>query len=168
MDRIIIADKTQHAAWIPDLFLEYLQWGVSRINQEYGLEFSAEDTIEQDMVSLDKYMPPKGRLLLATADGSPVGTACLKELTKPTGEIKRMYVKPEFRSRGIGRALAQKLIDEAIEAGYTCLRLDSARFMTDAHRLYRSIGFSEIEPYEGSEIPPEFSSIWVYMEQDLI
>lgn len=168
MAQIIIADKAQHTATIHDLFLEYLNWGTSRVNQEFGLGFSAEDTIEQDMVSLDKFMPPKGRLLLAFVEDSPVGVACLKELTRNTGEVKRMYVRPVFRGRGVGRALLQKLIDEAIGIGYTCLRLDSARFMTEAHHLYRAMGFSEIEPYEGSEIPKEFRSHWVFMEKHFV
>ncbi len=165
MTQIILVDKSRHRPVIRALFLEYLRWGASRVNQEYGLGFSAEDMIEQDMLSLDKFMPPKGRLLLAYVDGTPVGVACLKELGNNTGEVKRMYVRPEYRGRGIGRALLEKLIEEAIEIGYDRLKLDSARFMQEAHHLYRSMGFTQIEPYEGSEIPQEFRSHWVFMEK---
>ena len=168
MDQIILADKDSHGPVFRALFLEYLKWGTLRINQEYGVVFSAEDTIEQDMVSLDKFMPPKGRLLLAFVDGSAAGVACLRELGNNTSEVKRMYVRPEYRGRGVGRALLQKLVEEAAAIGYTRLRLDSARFMKEAHRLYRSAGFSEIEPYEGSEIPKEFHTYWVFMEKQLV
>src|SRR5512133_4387174 len=112
MDAIIIADQDQHRPHIRALFFEYLKWGTSRVNEEYGLGFSAEDTIEQDMLSLDKFMPPKGRLLLALMGETPVGVACLKELGPTTGEIKRMYVQPEYRGRGIGKALLEVLIAE--------------------------------------------------------
>jgi GNAT superfamily N-acetyltransferase len=75
-----------------------------------------------------------------------------------------MYVRPAFRRKGIGRALAQRLISEARGIGYASIRLDSTRFMKAAHALYRSLGFREIEPYPESEIPPEFQSHWVFME----
>ena len=131
------------------------------------MRWIANDYLEHDMVSLEKFIPPKGRLLLELVDGLTVGVACLKELEGNTGEVKRMYVKPEMRGRGIGTALLTRLIDDATLVGYNCLRLDSARFMTDAHRLYRSMGFADIEPYEGSEIPKEFQPHWVFMEKYL-
>lgn len=131
------------------------------------MEYSVEDAIEQDMNSLDKFMPPEGRLLLALIGEAPAGLACLKKLEEGVGEIKRMYVRPEFRGQGIGGALLEKLTDEAVQIGYTALRLDSARFMKEAHKLYRSMGFTEIESYEGSEIPEEFRSFWIFMEKRL-
>jgi GNAT superfamily N-acetyltransferase len=82
-------------------------------------------------------------------------------------EIKRMYVRPQFRGRGIGRALLQRLLVEAKEIGYPAVRLDSARFMQEAHALYRSSGFDEVEPYPESEIPTEFQEHWVFMEMRL-
>jgi GNAT superfamily N-acetyltransferase len=78
-----------------------------------------------------------------------------------------MYVRPEFRGKGIGRALLEALIAEAQEIGYPTVRLDSTRFMEVAHSLYRSVGFHEIEPYTESEIPPEFQQYWVFMEKQL-
>ncbi len=168
MAQIIIADKDRYGPAIRALFLEYLIWGSSKIKVEYGVDFFPEVMIEQDMLTLDKFMPPKGRLLLAYAQDSPLGVACLKELAGKTGEVKRMYVRPEFRGQGLGKALLQRLIDEAVSIGYTHLRLDSARFMTEAHHLYRSMGFTEIEPYEGSEIPEEFHSYWMFMEKQII
>lgn len=112
-------------------------------------------------------MPPKGKLLLSFQSGGPAGVACLKNLSGETGEIKRMYVRPQFRGKGIGKALVQKLVDEAQTIGYRCIRFDSARFMTEAHHLYRSMGFVEIEPYEGSEIQKEVQSYWIFMEKQL-
>jgi GNAT superfamily N-acetyltransferase len=78
-----------------------------------------------------------------------------------------MYVRPEARQRGLGRALLNRLVEEAGQIGYERLRLDSARFMKAAHQLYGTIGFREIEAYPGSEIPQEFQTHWIFMEMEL-
>ncbi len=70
-------------------------------------------------------------------------------------------------ARGIGRALVEAAIQEMRTAGYSTLRLDSARFMTEAHAVYRSAGFHEIAPYAESEIPEEFRIHWIFMELSL-
>ena len=119
------------------------------------------------MNTLDKFMPPKGRLLLGYVDDQPMGIACLKALTDSIGEVKRMYVRPEARNRGLGRALLNQLLEEARQIGYERVRLDTARFMTEAHKLYRGAGFREIEAYEGSEILKEFQNHWIFMEREL-
>jgi GNAT superfamily N-acetyltransferase len=96
------------------------------------------------MLELEKFSPPHGRLLLAEYEGQVAGLTCMRRIRESIGEIKRMYVRPEFRGKGIGRALLERLVDEAREIGYPRIRLDSARFMEEAHSLYRSTGFQEI------------------------
>jgi GNAT superfamily N-acetyltransferase len=96
-----------------------------------------------------------------------MGIAFLKALTGTIGEVKRMYVQLEARNQGLGRALLDQLLEEARQIGYQLVRLDSARFMTEAHKLYRRSGFREIEAYEGSEIPQEFQKNWLFMEREL-
>jgi GNAT superfamily N-acetyltransferase len=117
-----------------------------------------------DMAALGKFMPPAGRLLLAEWQGQMAGIAGLRQLDANTAEVKRMYVRPLARRQGVGRALLQGLITEARRAGYHWVRLDSARFMTAAHSLYRSAGFRDTEPYPGSEIPEAFQPNWIFME----
>ena len=167
MIQIIIANKEQHAQPIRELFWEYLQWANAKVEENFGVGFDIVAMLEEDMNTLDKFMPPKGRLLLGHVDDQPMGIACLKALTDSIGEIKRMYVRPEARNRGLGRALLNQLLEEAGQIGYERVRLDSARFMTEAHKLYRSAGFHEIEAYEGSEIPQEFQNHWIFMEREL-
>lgn len=167
MTRIVFADKQQHGPAVRALFLEYWNWGATKAKREYGLEVPVQQIVEGDMLTLDKFMPPKGRLLLAYAEDSPVGTACLRELVGKTGEVERVYVRPDFRGQGLGKALVRKLIDVAIGIGYTRLRLGSAGYMREAHHLYRSMGFTEIEPYEESEVPKEICSHWIFMEKTL-
>jgi ribosomal protein S18 acetylase RimI-like enzyme len=165
--RICQADPTTDAPQVRELCWEYLEWANARINEEFSVNFDTKTLIEHDMTTLDKFMPPKGRLLLGYSDDHLAGVACLRELTQDTGEIKRMYVRPAFRQQGLGRALANQLIEEANAIGYQRIRLDSARFMQEAHNLYRALGFREIEPYVGSEIPREFQVNWIFMEKTL-
>ena len=165
--KIITANEDYHAAQIRELFWEYLQWANAKVNDEFGVNFDIENMLEVDMQHLDKFMPPKGRLLLCYAEERLAGIACLKYLAPGIGEIKRMYVRPGDRNRGLGRALINQLVEEAIQDGYECIRLDSARFMKEAHHLYLTTGFGEIEAYEGSEIPEEFQEHWIFMEMEL-
>ena len=123
--------------------------------------------IENDIQNLDRFMPPTGRLLLCFYNDNLAGMAALKELEPGIGEIKRMYVRREFRRQGFGRALINRLLEEASQIGYQTLRLDSAPFFLEAQRLYRSTGFLEIQPYEGVEVPHEFHKNWAFMELDL-
>lgn len=167
MSLSIIAGSDQHRDAIRELFREYLDWGSARIAEEFNLSFDIPAMIEGDMQTLAKYLPPRGRLLLGYMDGQLSGVACLKELSPQIGELKRMYVRPAARRQGLGRALLDRLLVEARAIGYERLRLDSAQFMADAHRLYRAAGFQEIEPYAGSEIF-EFRQHWVFMEMVIV
>ena len=165
--QIYQANQTADAPQVRELYGEYLQWANGRVNEEFGVNFDTAAIIQQDMATLNKFMPPTGRLLLGYADDQLAGVACMRELAQETGEIKRMYVRPAFRQQGLGRALVGRLIEDANAIGYQRIRLDSARFMQEAHNLYRTLGFREIEPYTGSEIPPEFHVNWIFMARTL-
>ena len=167
MSPIHQAQTEEDRVRVRELFWKYLEWANGRVNEEFDVNFDIETMLEDDMEELDIFFPPDGRLLLATEESRAAGIACLKRLRKDIGEIKRMYVRPEFRGKGIGRALLEALVAEAKEIGYPTVRLDSARFMKAAHTLYRSAGFREIEPYPESEIPPEFQEHWIFMERRL-
>ena len=167
MVKIITANKDLYATQVRELFWEYLQWANARVNAEFGVNFDIKTMLEEDMQHLDKFMPPNGRLLLCYVEDHLAGIACMKFLSPGIGEIKRMYVRPGNRKRGLGRALINQLLEEATQIGYERVRLDSARFMKEAHHLYQIMGFGEIKAYEGSEIPKEFQEHWVFMEMDL-
>ena len=76
-----------------------------------------------------------------------------------------MYVRPAYRGAGLGRALLDGLLTAAGDHGSSVVRLDSAAFMTAAHRLYRSRGFGETAPYPESEIPEGYRQHWIFMER---
>jgi putative acetyltransferase len=98
------------------------------------------------------FAPPDGTLLLARADGAPAGCVALRRLDGTAGELKRLYVRPVARGRGLGRALAECAIATARELDYRQLRLDTTPEMAAAHELYRSLGFRQIEPYRPNPI----------------
>ncbi len=103
-----------------------------------------------------KYAPPAGRLLLAydfAAGGKQAaGCGALRPIDAAICEMKRLYVRPEFRGRGLGRTVAESLIAAAREIGYGAMRLDTLPPMREAHELYRQLGFREIEPYFASPV----------------
>jgi ribosomal protein S18 acetylase RimI-like enzyme len=148
---------------VRDLFREYLQWACPAAQRAFGVSFDADAMLAHDMADLQVFLPPGGRLLLAYDEGAVAGCACVRTIGPQIAEIKRMYVRPAHRRRhwpGIG----SNAIAEMRAAGYSALRLDSARFMTAAHALYRAAGFREISPYAESEIPEAFRVHWVFME----
>lgn len=150
-----------------ELFWEYLQWLKERINDELEVSIDFKTIFEQDMLKLEKFSPPDGRLLLAEYEGQIAGLACMKKIREDIGEIKRMYVRPKFRGKRIGRTLLDSLIVESRAIGYARMRLVSVRFMTEAHSLYRSAGFHKIDPYPESEVPADFHPNMIFMEKKL-
>src|SRR5690349_20698310 len=99
------------------------------------------------------YSPPDGRLLLAAEEAQLAGCIALRKLEPTVCEMKRLFLHPSHRGRGLGRVLVETIIDEARKLGYTKMRLDTIPGRMDqAIVLYRSIGFVEIEPYYESPV----------------
>jgi putative acetyltransferase len=104
---------------------------------------------DQELADLPgKYAPPTGCLFLAECEGKVAGCIALKMLAEGKCEMKRLYVRPGFRGKKIGRLLAERLIDEARGLGYVEMYLDTiSSKMAEAVLLYRSLGFEECPPY---------------------
>jgi putative acetyltransferase len=136
---------------------------IRRLFLEYAasLDFSlCFQSFEAELASLPgDYAPPGGCLYLALVDDVPAGCVGLHELEPAICEMKRLYVRPEFRGLGLGRKLAIAAILAAHVIGYNRMRLDTLKSMVEAHALYRALGFYDIDPYRPNPLPDA-----VYME----
>jgi len=125
--------------------------------EEYGRTLdvsSAVQSVAQDCASLPgPYLAPRGALLLAFDHEEPAGCVAMRPRGGDICEMKRLYVRPQCRGAGLGQALAMRIIEEARNAGYRAMRLDTLGSMTAARALYRQLGFREIEPYTEAPLP---------------
>jgi putative acetyltransferase len=155
--KTITIDQPQDAAEIAAvkaLFLEYAQ------SLGFSLCFQGFD---EEMATFPaKYSPPKGGLLLAKVDGVAAGAVGVWQLAPGICEMKRLYLKPEFRGLDLGRRMAEAVVAEGRRLGYGAMRLDTLKTMEAARALYASMGFREVEPYYNNPIDGA-----VYMELPL-
>jgi putative acetyltransferase len=123
-----------------ELFLEYAR--------SLGFSLCFQD-FDQELAGLPgDYAPPGGRLLLAEFDNQLAGCVALHKFDGDICEMKRLYLRPKFRGKGLGRILAETIIAEARQIGYLRMRLDTVGpVMKDAVAMYRKLGFREIAPY---------------------
>ncbi|CAN7233036.1 GNAT family N-acetyltransferase [Acidovorax sp. Root217] len=128
---------------------------VREIFREYaatlGVDLAFQD-FEAELASLPgDYAAPRGHLLLAQVDGAIAGCCALRPLDAAdypnASEMKRLYVRKAFRGFGLGRELAEAMLDQARRAGYACVLLDTLDDMESARALYTDLGFEEIPPY---------------------
>lgn len=134
---------------IKELFKEYTDMLVKE-DEDFAKYLKLQD-YESELENLNiKYGPPKGRLYLATVEGEVAGCIALKYVDEKTCELKRLYVKPEFRGNQIAEALVDQIIDDAKKIGYKKIQLDTLPFLKSAIHLYERYGFYEILPYNNS------------------
>jgi GNAT superfamily N-acetyltransferase len=157
------------------LIAEYLRWIASSAAANYGLSFDIDAMVTSDIEDRAKFYPPSGRFYVIRREDSYVGVGCLKRITPAVAEIQRMYVQPHVRGVGAGRLLLQQLLSDARAIGYEVVRLESLKFLSAAHALYKSVGFVEIVPYAENSMtqyqPPDtmdtYRSSAVFMELHL-
>ena len=137
---ITAASTPAQIAQARELFLEYAaSIGFSLCFQNFDAELAG---LPGD------YAPPGGRLLLAEYEGRLAGCGALHKLEPDICEMKRLYLRPQVRGKGLGRAMAERLIADAREIAYQRMRLDTVGpVMKDAVAMYRKLGFKEIPAY---------------------
>lgn len=144
MLEIVHAHEGAFFSAVPRLFREYAD------SLDVSLDFQ---NFEDELLGLPgDYAPPRGRLLIALKDDTPAGCAAFRKFSDTISEMKRLYIKPECRGFGIGRALVDSLIVDARRAGYERMRLDTLPSMKTATALYTSLGFYRIPPYRHNPV----------------
>ncbi len=146
---IFLAASAEHMAQARDLFLEYAeQLGVDLQFQGFNDELNA---LPGD------YAEPRGALLLATVDGELAGCCALRPIDdvdySNAAEMKRLFVRKAFRGFGLGRQLAEAILECGVRLGYDTLLLDTLDEMESARALYEDLGFEEIPPYYHNPLP---------------
>jgi GNAT superfamily N-acetyltransferase len=112
------------------------------------------------------YGPPEGFALLAKVNGAVAGGVGCRRLSAEACEMKRMFVREEFRGRGLGRALSRAVIDGARARGFRLMQLDTSRnHLAEAIALYRSLGFRDCPPYRS--YPPDLLANLLFLELPL-
>ena len=168
MIEITQADTDIQLEQVRNLKRAYLAWQRQTYHDRLDLvdKYFDPQAFETELAALPgKFAPPSGRLLLAHYDGSPAGTVALRDLGNQICEMKSMFVQSQHLGKGIGRALAEAILQESRIIGYTKMRLDTGPRQIAAQTLYRSLGFREIQPYY--ELPQELTEIGIFMELTL-
>ena len=152
---MVAAESPNDMPHVRELFLEYAgSLGFSLCFQNFDEELKGLP---------GEYAPPNGRLLLVRCGGEIAGCVALHKLELGVCEMKRLYLRPAFRGKGLGRVLAQNIIEQAREIGYSRMRLDTVEpVMSDAVAMYRRLGFREIPAYRSNPMPGA-----LYMELEL-
>ncbi|MBU3701193.1 MAG: GNAT family N-acetyltransferase [Acidimicrobiia bacterium] len=133
---------------------EYMDWLVGRLHEVHDIVIPPAEVEEIHAAlasEITLLLQDPGRLYLVTDGSNPVGMGILKPVGPGEGEIKRMYVRPEWRGRAIGRMVFERLLEDARTLGYRSLRLETFGFMSAAVAMYEAHGFTYTDPFAGHE-----------------
>jgi GNAT superfamily N-acetyltransferase len=169
----IVASTSTHRDELIQLNVEYLDWVFNGIQEHFGIpanEVVGMPAAEYVPTVIDKVCgdpPPRGVFYLLEVDGGLAGMGGLRFISPGVAEIKRIYVRPQYRGMQLGELMLQRLLSDATRFGYRRLCLDSGPFMKSAQRLYEGAGFADCSPYEGTEVPADFRDRWRFMQRNL-
>lgn len=171
--QFIVATASTHREELIQLNVEYLEWVFNGIEEHFGIpadEVVGMPATEYVPTVIDKVAgdpPPRGVFYLLEVNGGLAGMGGIRFLQSGVAEIKRIYVRPQYRGMQLGELMLRRLLSDATAFGYTSLCLDSGPFMKSAQRLYEGAGFEDCPPYDGTEVPLDFRDRWRFMQRDL-
>jgi GNAT superfamily N-acetyltransferase len=163
---ILRAESPDHFQSVRELITEFFAWDL-QTTTSLGFDAALMDYqySAEGLQLPGDFAPPEGCFLLATYDGQPAGCAAFRQFAPGICELKRMYVRPQFRGHGIARKLVETLVDEARQRNYSMMYLETTTFMQHAQALYHSLGFYNVEPYY--QIPEALLPMTVFLERKL-
>ena len=171
--KIVPFNPEKHMEGYIEIYTDYITWFSQQFIEHNNRDIYTEmDSSITEFVqnNLEPYISmklPEGTLQILEVDGKVAGMGVIHKLSEDTGEIKRMYNRPEYRGRGFGRLILNTLLDIGKSVGCTRFLLDSPNFGFAAHNLYKSAGFKEVHDYPESEIPVDWRHYWIFMEKKL-
>lgn len=173
MVSFIVFDPNVHRSTFVGLSEEYFNWMASELQKNYDIdlhsmvETTLRDYIENNVDEFVSSVLPDGVFYLIQVEDKIVGMGALRKLKEGIGEIKRMYIKPEYQGKGFGKRMLQLLLSKGKEFGLSAIYLETGAFMTTAQHLYRSMGFYNREEYPETEVSPQLRHVWLFMEKRL-
>jgi GNAT superfamily N-acetyltransferase len=165
---ISIAETTQDIAVVQQLCRDFVAWQLAEFPElrEKILVYFEPVKWEKTLAQLHViHARPKGAMLLARSGGMPVGCIMYHELMPDVAEVKRLFVSTEARRGGVAALLVETMLQNAKSDGYQEIRLDTAKFLEGAIKLYGRHGFTEMA--QSIELPPEIRDLAVFMQRKL-
>ena len=167
---MIALDTAAEMDVLHGLLRDYIHFVTGEMERAFGVVIPAEEELERTIAHLDDLVPPRGRALMASQAGQPIGMVFLRPCGTDALELKRLYVTPAGRGSGAGRALVARALDMARDMGANAVYLDSTRNLTAAARLYESFGFEYTDAFPGSDhvaIGSPLTPYMTFMRKDL-
>jgi ribosomal protein S18 acetylase RimI-like enzyme len=173
MENFIVFRPDVHRSTIVDLSENYFDWMASELQKNYDIDVypiigvTLQDYVENNVDEFASSILTDGVLYLIQVEDKIVGMGALRKLKEGIGEIKRMYIKPEYQGKGLGKKMLQLLLRRGKEYGFSAIYLETGSFMRNAQHLYRSVGFYNRGEYPETEVPPQLRHVWLFMEKTL-
>jgi len=166
-------DYSKHKNEHINLNFEFLSWIVEETKRRYKIDLvtmsgiSVQEYVQNGYDEFTKSYENNGIIYIIEVDGNVAEMGDLRRLEENICEIKRMYIRPEYRGLGLGKKLFQMLLESAQNFGYSLIKLESSLFMETAHHIYRSYGFKDCEEFPGAETPEPTRAYSIFMEKKI-
>lgn len=151
--------------------VEYLEKNLDDLAENFNIDSrtmvgrTAEEMARGILSAYKDLKPPEGVLCILKIDGKIAGMGVIKRLEDDIGELKNMYIRPEYRGNGYGKKMVQKLLETGGDLGFDTFRLDTSKFMVAAQHIYKLAGFEERDKYPGSDVSAQWEPYWLWMEK---
>ena len=162
--QVVTAEQIRQAQELFEEYFDFLRADVDKVDDLNDVPPLAG--YREEIAGLPgKYTPPEGRLLVAYEGTEPAGCVAFYKLDDGVCEVKRLWARPRFRGRKVGRTLVETLIDEARKSGYTAIILSTVDVLVEAIALYTSLGFQKTTPYY--DMPPDMLEHEIFLRLEL-